>query len=279
MIVAVAGPKGGAGKTLVATSLALSISRCVYLDCDVEEPNGHIYLRPNYRKQRRVTIPVPRPKNWGSIDLKAAADFCPYNALFFARGKLMVFRELCTGCGGCFAAVSAGSLPAEDYPVGAVKEGSGRNGVEVVTGELSVGGQRTARVVTAVKDSVDPARDTVIDCPPGTARPMLEAVRGSHYCLVVTEDSPFGLEDLKAGVRALGLMGIRSGVVLNRARGGRGGIGEFCAEEGIPVVMEIPLSRDIAASSSRGRSLPDVSDSWTGEFRLLWDRIGRNRGG
>ena len=272
MIVAVAGPKGGAGKTLVATSLALSLPNCRFLDCDVEEPNGHLYLQPAYRKHERVTIDVPRPKNWLGAELGTAAEFCPYNALAFIRGRLMVFKDLCTGCGGCFMIAPKGSLPSEEYQVGAVKTGDGRNGIEVVTGELAVGSQRTARVVTAVKVKLND-RNTIIDCPPGTARPMLEAVRGCDYCLVVTEASPFGLEDLKAGLSALRLLGVNVGAVINRVRGVDTGVAVFCASEGIPVLMEIPLSRDIAEASSRGKTLPDISGRWAADFTRLWERI------
>ena len=274
MIVAVAGPKGGAGKTLVATSLALSIPRCALLDCDVEEPNAHLYLRPHYRRRERVTVIVPRPRNWKGADLRAAASFCPFNALFYAAGRLTVFRELCTGCGGCFIVAPEGSLGREEYAVGAVRRGEGRNGIEVVTGELDVGGQRTGRVVAAVRRAGDPAVDTVIDCPPGTARPAMEAVRGSDCCIIVTEATPFGLEDLKAGVEALRALGVRMGVVVNKVRRTAREVADYCASARLPVLMEIPLSRDIAAASARGKALPDISEVWKVKFSRLWERIG-----
>jgi MinD superfamily P-loop ATPase len=271
MIISVAGVKGGAGKTLVATSLALSAPNCRFLDCDVEEPNGHIYLQPGYRKRQAVTIAVPRSKNWLRADVRAAVNFCPYNALALVKEKLIVFKELCTGCGGCFLLAPKGALAKEDLTVGAVKTGTGRNGIEAVTGELRVGSQRTGRVVAAVKSNAQNDRNNVIDCPPGAARPMLEAVRGSDYCLLVTEATPFGLEDLRVGVDALRLTGIKFGVVVNRLRNGYSGIAKFCKENGVQIMLEIPFSRGIAEASSRGKALPDIDSQWTEKFSRLWE--------
>jgi len=276
MIISVAGVKGGAGKTLVATSLALSIPSCRFLDCDVEEPNGHLYLQPGYRKRQGVSVAVPRPKNWLRADVRAAVDFCPYNALALVKGKLIVFKELCTGCGGCFLLAPRGALAKEDLTVGAVKTGVGRNGIEVVTGELLVGSQRTGRVVAAVKSMVQNDRHNVIDCPPGAARPMLEAVKGSDYCLLVTEATPFGLEDLRVGVDALRLTGIAFGVVVNRLRNGYSGVDKFCRENEIPIMLEIPFSRDIAEASSRGKTLPDIESQWAERFSHLREGMERN---
>jgi MinD superfamily P-loop ATPase len=274
MIVSVASVKGGSGKTLISTGLALCVPNCRFLDCDVEEPDGHLYLRPTYRKRERVTINVPRPKNWFRADLRPSAEVCPYNALAFIGGRLMVFNNLCTGCGACFFVAPKGALTREEHEVGAVKTGEGRNGVEVVTVELRVGSQRTGRVVTAVMKKVERGRDTIIDCPPGTARPVREAIRGSDYCVLVTEASPFGLEDLKAGVEALRLLNVKFGVVLNMLHLTDAGVGGYCKTEGVPVLLEIPFSRAVAEASSRGKALLDISPHWASEFGRLWERIG-----
>jgi MinD superfamily P-loop ATPase len=275
MIISVAGVKGGAGKTLVSTSLALAAPNCRFLDCDVEEPNGHLYLQPGYRKRQVVSVTVPRPKNWLRADVRTAVDFCPYNALALAKDKLIVFKELCTGCGGCFLLAPKGVLVKEDLTVGAVKMGGGRNGIEVVTGELRVGSQRTGRVVSAVKSMARSDRKNIVDCPPGSARSMLEAVRGSDYCLLVTEATPFGLEDLRVGVEAVRIADVKFGVVVNRLRNGYAGIDKFCKEDGIPIMLEIPFSRDIAEASSRGKALPDIESQWAEKLSRLWECMER----
>ncbi|MDD5557426.1 MAG: (4Fe-4S)-binding protein [bacterium] len=274
MIIAVAGVKGGAGKTLVATSLAITMGNCRFLDCDVEEPNGHIYLRATRRKRERVAITVPKAKDWLRADLLPAARFCPYHALAVANGSLLVFKELCTGCGGCFMVAPPHSLAAEEHVVGAVWTGDGRGGIEVVTGELVVGSGRAVRVIRAVKGKAKGDRHAVIDCPPGITRPVFEAVRESDRCLLVTEDSPFGLEDLRAGLDGLRLTGARLGVVINRARGPAEGIRTLCAERGVPVLLELPFSREIAEASAGGRPCVDVSPRWADAFSALRERIG-----
>lgn len=273
MIVAVAGAKGGAGKTLVSASLAIAMGNCRFLDCDVEEPNAHFFLKPSWRKRDRVTITVPKPRGWLGADLRPAVQFCRYNALALADGKLLVFKELCTGCGGCFMTAPKGSLVAEEYVVGAVSTGDGRDGIEVVSGDLAVGSQRTGRVIRAVKEKIRGDRHTVIDCPPGITRPALEAVRGSNCCLLVTEDSPFGLEDLKAGIEGMRLVKARIGVVINKERGKSEAIKALCREKGVPVLMEIPFSRKIAAATAVGKPCADISERWALAFSELWGRI------
>ncbi len=145
--------------------------------------------------------------------------------------------------------------------------------MEVVTGELAVGSQRTGRVIRAVKEKIGSDRHTVIDCPPGITRPVFEAVRGSDCCLLVTEDSPFGLEDLRAGLDGMLLTGAVLGVVINRERGTAGRLRALCAERGVPVMMELPFSREIAVASAVGTPCVDVSPRYAGAFSSLWRGI------
>ena len=275
MILAVAGGKGGIGKTLVATSLALANSPLQFLDCDVEEPNGHFFLRPRIRKTEAVSIPVPRFRKWKGDPCAAGAEFCRYGALALVGEEMLVFPELCVGCGGCFLLCPAGTLEPVDYQVGVVKKAVARSGIEFISGELKVGSQRTTEVIRAVKDSLDPGRDTVIDCPPGSGRPVLEAIRESDFCLLVTEPTPFGLHDLRGNKKLLDILQIPGGVVINRSGTGYDGIQRWCREENLPVLAEIPFDRKIAAAAARGRTLTDYDPNWVPRLRELWETINK----
>ncbi|MDP8247863.1 MAG: 4Fe-4S binding protein [Candidatus Tritonobacter lacicola] len=276
MIVAVAGGKGGTGKTFVSTSLAVVKKSLRFLDCDVEEPDAHIYLRPAFRRWSNVSITTPLVRAWKAKDpgkLKEAADFCRYNALAFVRGKLIVFEELCTGCGGCFKVCPDGSLIEKEQVVGVVKDGAARDGIEFVMGELKVGKQRTVRVIEKVRSAAGESGDVLIDCPPGSGRPALAAMRGSDFCVLVTEPTPFGLHDLAENIELLGLLGIPAGVVLNRSGGTYRGVETFCRDNGIPVLLEIPFTLETARSSADGKTLPDIDPAWSDKLAAVWNRI------
>ncbi len=275
MILAVAGGKGGIGKTLVAASLALANVPLQFLDCDVEEPNGHFFLHPRIRKVEGISIPVPRFRKWKGEVCPAAAEFCRWRALAALGEEMLVFPELCVGCGGCFLLCPGGSLEPTDYQIGVVKEAVGRSGIVFVSGELKVRSQRTTEVIRAVKARQEPGRDTVVDCPPGSGRPVLEAIRGSDFCLLVTEPTPFGLHDLRGNKKLLDILKIPAGVVINRSGTGYDGIQRWCREENLPVLAEIPFDRELAAAAARGRTLADHDPAWVPRLRELWETIAK----
>lgn len=273
MILSVAGGKGGIGKTLVATSLALANAPIQFLDCDVEEPNGHFFLHPRIRKVEKISISIPQFRKWKGEVCPAAAEFCRYGALAVVGEKMLVFPELCVGCGGCFLLCPDGSLEPVDFPVGVVKQSVGRSGIAFISGELNVGSQRTTEVIRAAKDRLERGRDTIIDCPPGSGRPALEAIRGSDFCLLVTEPTPFGLHDLRANKKLLDILNISGGVVINRSGSGYDGIQSWCREENIPILAEIPFDRKLATAAARGRTLSDFDLEWTPRLREIWETV------
>jgi len=272
MIVAVASGKGGTGKTTVAVNLALSIENVQFLDCDVEEPNAHLLLHPKVSRREPVYIPVPVVNEQLCDYCGKCSEFCEYNAIFVSSNKILIFPELCHSCGGCAIVCPKKAISEEQHKIGTLNFGSSGD-VELVYGELEVGEPLAVPVIKAVKKQMKLDGNVVLDSPPGTSCPVIETVKGSDYCVLVTEPTPFGLHDLKITVEVLEDMGIPFGVVVNRAGIGDKKVYEYCREKDIPVLLEIPYQRDIAEFYSRGVPFSLEIPEWKEKFRTLFERI------
>jgi MinD superfamily P-loop ATPase len=275
MILSVASGKGGTGKTLIATSLALSLQgqgAVQLLDCDVEEPNAHILLRPQIDSSRPVTVPVPAVDKEKCTYCGLCSEACAYNAIAVAGRTVLVFRELCHGCGACSYVCPAGAISEEPRQVGVVESGRA-GGVRFVGGRLNVGEAMAGPVIRAVKRLADPQATVILDAPPGTSCPVVETIRGSDFCLLVTESTPFGLSDLTIAVEVAREIDVPCGVVINRDGLGDESAERYCAQEAIPVLMRIPFDRRIAEAYCRGETLAAAMPSWQETFRQLFDRV------
>lgn len=274
MILSVASGKGGTGKTLVATSLALSLEgqgQVQLLDCDVEEPDAHILLRPDFERSEPVRVPVPRVDHERCTYCARCSEVCVYNAIAVMGRTVLVFAELCHGCGACSYLCPEDAISEEGREVGVVERGhAGR--VRFVHGRLAVGEAMPSPVIRAVKAQADASATVIIDAPPGTACPVAEAVHGSDFCLLVTEPTPFGLHDLALAVELARELAIPCGVVVNRDGTGDGGVERYCAEQGLPVLLRIPFDRRIAELYCRGVTLAAGMPSWRAAFQELFEK-------
>jgi len=276
MVISVASGKGGTGKTLVATSLALSLKdnqKVTLLDCDVEEPNAHVFLKPVFTSSEAVSIPVPKVDKEKCTRCGRCAEVCAYNAIAVLGEHVLTFPQLCHGCGSCSYLCPEEAITEEPREAGVVEWGRA-DGLEFVHGKLAIGEAMAPPVIRRVKQSADNQGTVIIDVPPGTSCPVVEAVRGSDFCLLVTEPTPFGLSDLILAVEMLRELNIPCGVVLNRAGVGDDKVEEYCRKENIPVLLTIPLDTDIARLYSKGVPLVEGMPEWKGSFRKLFDRIG-----
>ena len=266
--IAVASGKGGTGKTTVAVSLALALgSRAQLLDCDVEDPNAHLFLLPRIAGGQRVVWPLPTIDAQLCDGCGACAESCRFHALAVVKGQVLVFPDLCRGCGVCFMACPRKAIKEENRELGDVRWGESR-GLHYIGGELTIGQEMTGPVVWAVKERAVPDLVAVVDCPPGAGAPMIEALAGCDYCLLVTEPTAFGLSDLQLAVAVGRSLGLPMGVIVNRAtEGGDSGIGEYCRRQGLPVLLTIPESRRIAELYSRGIPFLDEMPEW--KMRLV----------
>jgi MinD superfamily P-loop ATPase len=275
MIISVASGKGGTGKTLVATSLALSLIdnyKVQLLDCDVEEPNANILLHLAVNQSQRVYIPIPKVDEAKCTYCGKCAEVCAYNAIAVLKERVLVFPELCHGCGACSYLCPESAIIEEGREVGVVERGNSGN-LELIQGRLAIGEAMAPPVIREVKKYIDPVNIIIIDVPPGTSCPVVEAVEGSDFCLLVTEPTPFGLNDLSLAVEMVRKLGIPCGVVINRVGVGDEEVDQYCHREGIPVLLRIPLDRKIALLYSKGIPLIEGMPEWSDEFLKLFQDI------
>jgi MinD superfamily P-loop ATPase len=272
MIVSVASGKGGTGKTSVAVNMALSVGNIQFLDCDVEEPNAHLLLHPKLNRTEPVVNLVPRIDEKLCDHCGKCAEFCQYNALFTSPEKVRVFPELCHSCGGCAIVCSKKAISWKKNRIGVLHFGN-VGSLGLVYGELEVGEPMAVPVIKAVKKQMENGRDVILDSPPGASCPFVETVRGSDFCILVTEPTPFGLHDLKIAVQVLRNMAMPFGVVINRAGVGDKKVYDYCSEAGISILMEIPYQRRIAELYSKGTPFCTEMPEWTEKFQKLYDKI------
>lgn len=297
MIVTIASGKGGTGKTTVAVSLALSLTAChrtstdhpllscnpLFLDCDVEEPNAALFLRPTIEERREVGVLTPQVDFGQCTYCGRCAEVCQYHAIAVvgarrsAAAPVLVFPELCHGCGSCTLNCPAGAIREVLHVTGAIERGWA-GPVEFAQGTMNVGEPMAVPIIRQLKRWAIPPdtgdRPVILDAPPGTACPVVEAMRGADFVLLVTEPTPFGLHDLRLAVEvARGELGLPVGVVVNRDGVGGRGVDEYCAAESIPILMRIPLARRIAEAYSDGMPLVQALPEYRRQFLDLYAAI------
>jgi len=280
MIISVASGKGGTGKTTVAVSLALSLEarRSVqFLDCDVEEPNAHLFLKPSIDKTLPVFILVPEVDEAKCTFCGKCAEVCAHNAIAVIKNTVLVFSELCHGCGGCSLLCPEKAIKDVGKKIGVLESGAAGN-LQFIHGKLDIGQPMSPPLIRAVKKTINKKRTVIIDVPPGTSCPVIEATKGSDFCLLVTEPTPFGLHDLRLTVETVQQLRIPIGVIINRADLGDQDVEAYCQKENIPILMTIPFDRKIAEAYSEGIPLVEAIPAHRQEFFEIFERIERTAG-
>jgi MinD superfamily P-loop ATPase len=273
MIVSVASGKGGTGKTTIATSLAAVLgSKAMLLDCDVEEPNCHIFLNPEITYREEVTLPVPKVDMSACTVCGKCGEVCQFSAIVVIGDQVLTFPEMCHGCGGCTLLCPESAIKEDVRPLGILEAGTAGD-IEFVHGIVRIGEAMSPPLIKAVKKRIRPEKTAILDCPPGASCPVITAVNGTDFILMVTEPTPFGLHDLRIAVQAVSPLNIPLGVILNRSDVGDKAVQQYCSEIGVPVLMEIPHDRAIAEGYSRGRLLVDCSREYRERFEEMFARV------
>jgi MinD superfamily P-loop ATPase len=274
MIISIASGKGGTGKTTIAVNLALSLPKgtAQLIDCDVEEPNSHLFLNPTLNLVTSVGIPVPRIDESKCTYCGKCAQVCEYHAIAVILKNVLVFDELCHGCGACSYLCPEKAIFEVERELGVAQEGQA-DGISFANGVLNVGEPMASPLIRKVKKGIQEDKIVILDAPPGTACPVIETVKGSDFCLLVTEPTPFGLNDLELAVGMLETLGIPMGVVINKSDIGDRKVWDYCQSKHIPVLMEIPMDRQIAESYSKGIPIVAENSAYIRQFLSLFEKV------
>ncbi|MDD3580745.1 MAG: ATP-binding protein [Desulfobacca sp.] len=280
MKIAIASGKGGTGKTTLAVNLAAALgNQAQLLDCDVEEPNVHLFLPLVQGQKETISAPVPE------VDLDrcnfcgACGQICQFSAIVPLEQTVLIFPEMCHSCGGCYLVCEPGALRERGRELGMIDRGLSQEGVHGVYGRLRVGEAMAPPLIRAVKARMDLSRTVIIDAPPGTSCPVIAAMKGADYVVLVTEPTPFGFHDLKLAVETVRTMKLPMGVVINRSDIGTAEVKNYCAREAIPVLLSLPYSRPVAEAYSRGQLLVKEIPGFKEQMLALFEQISGGRQG
>ncbi len=273
MIISVASGKGGTGKTTVATNLALSLQTEVQLlDCDVEEPNAHLFIKPSIQEKETVFTPVPKIDEDKCTLCRKCVEICRFRAIVVIGETILTFPELCHSCGGCEIVCPEKAISETGRELGDLERGN-KDALKFGLGRLRIGEAMAPPLIREVRALSQAEGVVIIDAPPGTSCPVIAAIKGVDFVLMVTEPTPFGLHDLKLAVEAVKLLGLPHGLVINRSDIGDNGVKEYAAQEGLPILMEIPFDRKIAEAYSRGHLIIEEMPEWQEKFMNLYQSI------
>ncbi|MFC1535079.1 P-loop NTPase [Thermodesulfobacteriota bacterium] len=273
MIISIASGKGGTGKTTVATNLAMSLdTKIQLLDCDVEEPNAHLFLHPEWDDTLKVTIPVPDVDEGKCTLCGKCGDICQFKAIIVIGETVLPFHDLCHSCGGCMEVCPEGAIKEKGRELGIIQKGH-CNGLEFIHGKLRVGEAMSPPLIRKVRSLTRQDGLTIIDAPPCTSCPVITSMKGVDFILLVTEPTPFGLHDLELAVGAVKILDIPCGLVINCSDIGDDRVRAYAEHESLPLLMEIPFDRRIAEAYSRGELLIEHFPEWKESFIELYQRI------
>ncbi|MGB7605681.1 MAG: ATP-binding protein [Lutisporaceae bacterium] len=272
MRIAVLSGKGGTGKTLVSVNLACASVKAVYVDCDVEEPNGHLFLKPDITDKQAVTVVVPELNLEKCTGCRKCVDFCKYNALALIKNKPMIFYEICHSCGGCILFCPEKAFTEKERAIGTIEEGISDN-VTVLTGCLNTGEVSGVPIIKRLMEKL-PTQDTVIiDCPPGSACVVMESIREADFCVLVAEPTLFGVHNLEMVYELVKLFNKPFGVVLNKFLPGENPAEQFCVEHQVNILTKIPYDEVLGSLNSKGLIAVHETEQYKELFKNLLEAI------
>ncbi|MBU4376637.1 MAG: ATP-binding protein [Candidatus Omnitrophica bacterium] len=281
MIISIASGKGGTGKTTIAVNLALSFKNVQLLDCDVEGPNAHIFIKPEIKRREPAYIPVPEVDETKCSYCGMCRKVCAYNAIAVfppsddnKKGSVLIFPHLCHGCGACSLLCPAMAIKEVNKGIGIIEIG-GKDDLQFIHGRLNIGEAMSPPIIRQVKNYINPTRTVIIDAPPGTSCPVITAVKGSDFCILVTEPTPFGLNDLILAVEVVKKLKIPFGIVINCADIGDDNVDKYCQDNKIPILLRIPFDREIALLYSKGIPIVHAKKEYKEKFQNMFNSVSK----
>ncbi len=273
--VAVLSGKGGTGKTFVSVNLACVVKNSVYIDCDVEEPNGHLFLKPQNVTTEDVCVLLPEADLEKCTGCRKCVDFCMFNALAFVKNKPYKFKEVCHGCGGCKIVCDSRAIYEKAYPVGVIQKGKHKD-VTVVSGIMNTGEESGVPIIKKLMDKLGNGVN-VIDCPPGSACTVKESIEKADYCIIVAEPTIFGVHNFLMVYELVTLLGKPCGVIINKDDNSDNPMVQLCEKYNIPLLMKIGYREDVAKSNAEGciasEKYSEVKEIFDGLYRKLLSEV------
>lgn len=267
MRISVLSGKGGTGKTFLAVNLAYAAKQAVYVDCDVEEPNGRIFLKSNVRIAEKQAVTFPKVDTAKCRGCKTCVDFCKFNALAYIKDKLLIFPELCHGCGGCVMLCPHNALTEAKRNIGIVEFGKCEH-VSTRTGLLNTGEATGVPIIKRLLEGIPLDTPAIIDCPPGSSCAVMESIKDSDFCVLVTEPTLFGVHNLSMVFELVTLFKKPYGVVINKTVEGERIADEYCLQQKMPVLAQIPYSNDLGRIMAKGQIVAEQA-----KYRSLFTRL------
>lgn len=275
MKIAILSGKGGTGKTFVSVNLAATSPHSVYIDCDVEEPNGHIFFKPENISCEKIAVKLPVIDENKCNGCRKCVDFCKFNALAFIKNKPIVFSEICHSCGGCMLLCPQKAITETDKPIGEIQTGTSLN-VTVMTGILNTGETSGVPIINKlIKDIPDDTEFSVIDCPPGSACVVMESIKDADYCVLVAEPTLFGTHNLNMVYDLVKVFSKPFGVVLNKCVDGGNPSEEFCKKNNVPILEKIEFSSELGEINSNGLIAVRENQKYKEQFISLIEKISK----
>lgn len=273
MKIAVLSGKGGTGKTLVSVNLASVSNDSYYIDCDVEEPNGHLFFKPKVEIKEKVTIKIPSVDNDKCNGCRTCVEFCKFNALAYIKDKLIIFENVCHSCGGCVVLCPQNALSEKEKEVGEIQEGFSKN-VKVITGIMNVGEETGVSIIKKLlATNKDDQKYTFIDCPPGSGCSVMESIKDADYCLLIAEPTIFGVHNFNMIYKLVTLLNKPFGAVLNKCFDEENPAEIFCVRNNVIVLGKIPYDNELGELNSNGQIASRENDNYYNLFKQLLDNI------
>lgn len=273
MKIAVLSGKGGTGKTFVSVNMATASEKAVYVDCDIEEPNGHLFFKPKWEKEAEISVKLPEVDKDLCNGCRYCVDFCKFNALAYIKDRVLVFDEICHSCGGCKLICSQKAIKDRQKVIGKVREGKSED-VTVISGILDIGQMSGSPLIKNIMESIKDKEETVvIDCPPGSACIVMDSIKDADFCVIVAEPTAFGKHNLEMVFELVSIMKKPLGVILNKCVGEHNPSLEFCIENDIEVIGSIPFDEEIGKINSSGEIVAKKQEKYDVYFKKILDKI------
>lgn len=279
MRIAVLSGKGGTGKTFVSVNLASVLVNSTYVDCDVEEPNGELFLNPQITSNKEVSVDIPSFLKENCNGCKKCVELCAFNALAYVKEKPMVFAEVCHSCGGCKIVCENDAVVEVKKKIGdilkgtSIKEGiDGVSKVSFISGVVNIGEVSGISIIRQMLDDIIDDTDTVIDCPPGSGCMVMECIKEADYCIIVAEPTEFGKHNLSMVCDLVKVFNKPFGVVLNKCIDGINPSGEFCKDNNIDIIASIPFEKTVGKENADAK----IVVNYNREFYNIFNNLGKN---